>query len=122
MEDGEPNAARRSNSAREARGIQFRRGMYSFEFGSGPVADPRVGRPSGHVVPHPVPVVRNTRRIPSPPSSTPDTPYPGRTIPGVTLSVPSMTDHLRARARLLYSLDPLWTRYPRRSFCQLEFD
>ena len=59
MEDGEPNAARRSNSACEARGIRFRRGMWSFEFGSGPIDDLRVGRPSGHVVPHPVPVVRN---------------------------------------------------------------
>ena len=28
MEDGEPNTARRSNSARVARGIQFRRGMW----------------------------------------------------------------------------------------------
>ena len=74
---------------------------------SGPIADLRVGRPSGHVVPHPVPVVRNTAEPPSPPSSTPDTPYPGRTIPGVTLSVPSMTDHRRARARLLYTLDLL---------------
>ena len=33
-----------------------------FEFGSGRVADPRAGRPSGHVVPHPVPVVRNTAK------------------------------------------------------------
>ena len=81
MEDGEPNAARRSNSAREARGIQFRRGMYSFGFGSGPVAELRVGRPSGHVVPHPVPVVRNTakslpllHRHPIP--LTPDEPFP----------------------------------------------
>ena len=81
MEDGEPNAARRSNSARVARGIQFRRGMYSFGFGSGPVAELRVGRPSGHVVPHPVPVVRNTakslplpHRHPTP--LTPDEPFP----------------------------------------------
>ena len=60
MEDGEPNTARRSNNARVARGIQFRRSMYFFELGSGPVAELPVGRPSGHVVPHPVPVVRNT--------------------------------------------------------------
>ena len=55
--------------------------MWSFEFGSGPLADLRVGRPSGHVVPHPVPVVRNTALpLPllhrHPTSLTPDEPFP----------------------------------------------
>ena len=52
-----------------------------FEHGSGPIANPRAGRPSGHVVPHPVPVVRNTakslpllHRHPTP--LTPDEPFP----------------------------------------------
>ena len=81
MEDGEPNTARRSNNARVARGIQFRRGMYFFELGSGPVAELRVGRPSGHVVPHPVPVVRNTAKslpllLRHPIPLTPDEPFP----------------------------------------------
>ena len=80
MEVGEPNGARRSNGARAACGIQFRQGIWFFKFASVSVANLGVGHTSGHVVPHPVPVVRNTaeslpllHRHPTP--LTPDEPF-----------------------------------------------
>ena len=81
MEVGEPNEARRSTNAREAHGIQFRQGMWFFNFASVSVANLGVGHTSGHVVPHPVPVVRNTAKsLPllhrHPTSLTPDEPFP----------------------------------------------